>query len=64
LASITHVPAALKLTVVPLIEQAPAVDELSIEKVTGFPDPPPVALTEYVPPTVGLEGEVDVKVIA
>jgi hypothetical protein len=45
LASITQVPAPLKLTVEDEIEQAPDVDEASIEKVTGLPDPPPVALT-------------------
>jgi hypothetical protein len=35
----------VKLTVAPLILQAPEVDEASMEKVTGFPEPPPVALT-------------------
>jgi len=39
------VPAAAKLTVAPLREHAPEIDEEPIEKVTGFPDPPPVALT-------------------
>jgi hypothetical protein len=41
----TQVPAPVKLTVVPEIEQAPDVDEASMVKVTGFPEPPPVALT-------------------
>jgi hypothetical protein len=41
----THVPALAKVTVAPLIVQAPDVDEESMEKVTGFPEPPPVALT-------------------
>jgi hypothetical protein len=41
----THVPALAKVTVAPLIEQAPEVEEESMEKVTGWPDPPPVALT-------------------
>jgi hypothetical protein len=41
----THVPAPVKWTVVPEIEQAPDVEEESMEKVTGFPDPPPVAPT-------------------
>jgi hypothetical protein len=45
LASITQVPAPLKLTVAPLIEQAPEVDEEAIENVTALPEPPPVALT-------------------
>jgi hypothetical protein len=35
----------VKLTVVPEIEQAPEVDEALMEKVTGLPDLPPVALT-------------------
>jgi hypothetical protein len=64
LASITHVPALVNLTVAPLIVQAPDVEEAPIEKVTGLPEPPPVALTEYVPPAVALVGAVDVKVIA
>ncbi len=45
LASMTQVPAPVKLTVDPLIEQAPELDEASMEKVTGLPEPPPVALT-------------------
>jgi hypothetical protein len=38
-------PVPVKLTLAPLIEQAPEVEEESMEKVTGFPEPPPVALT-------------------
>jgi hypothetical protein len=45
LASITQVPTPVKLTVVREIEQAPDVDEESMDKVTGLPEPPPVALT-------------------
>jgi hypothetical protein len=33
------------------------------EKVTGFPEPPPVAVGLNVPPTLGAPGEVDVKTI-
>ena len=45
MASITQVPAPVKLTVAPLIEQAPEVEEEAIENVTALPEPPPVALT-------------------
>ena len=45
LASITHVPVPVKLTVVPEMEQAPEVEEEAIENVTALPEPPPVALT-------------------
>jgi len=41
----TQVPPNVKLTVVLLIEQAPKFDEVSIVKVIGMPEPPPVALT-------------------
>jgi hypothetical protein len=46
LASTTQVPAPVKLTVEDEMEQAPDVDEASIEKVIGWPELPPVALTE------------------
>jgi hypothetical protein len=45
LASITQVPTPVKLTTGPVAEQAPAVEEESIENVTGFPEAPPVAVT-------------------
>jgi hypothetical protein len=41
----TQVPAPAKLTAAPLIEQALLVYEAPMEKVTGLPEPPPVALT-------------------
>jgi hypothetical protein len=54
----------VKLTVEPVIEQND-VAELSIVKVTGLPEPPPVAVTEYVAPaTAALLGTVEVKAIA
>jgi hypothetical protein len=63
LALTLHVPTAVKLTVEPVIEQND-VAELSIVKVTGLPEPPPVAVTEYVPPpTEALLGTVEVNVI-
>jgi hypothetical protein len=58
-----HVPTAVKLTVEPAIEQTDVL-VASTENVTGLPDAPPVAVTEYVlPPTVALLGAVDVNVI-
>ena len=52
----------MKLTVDPEIVQAPAVEAASIEKITGFPEAPPVAAAAYgAPPTAGLLGAVDVK---
>ena len=44
LASILHVPAVVKETVAVEIEQT-EVAELSIVKMTGLPDAPPVAVT-------------------
>jgi len=63
LASITQVPTPLKLTVAPLIEQAPEVEEELIENVTALPEPPPLALTVYLPPTVAPAGGFDENVI-
>ena len=63
LASITQVPVPVKLTLAPLIEQAPEVEEVSIENVTGLPEPPPVAVCVYVPPMVAEDGGLEVKVI-
>jgi len=59
-----HVPGPVKDTVPPLIEQAPAVLEESTLNVTGFPDPPPVAVGVYVPPTAAGLGGLEVNVIA
>ena len=42
-ASTTQVPAPVSETVAPATVQAPAVEVVSMEKVTGFPEPPPVA---------------------
>ena len=44
LASIVHVPLALKVTLEPEMEHTELLAE-SIAKVTGLPDPPPVAVT-------------------
>ena len=44
-ASITHRPGWPKVTVAPEIVQAELVEEASTPNVTGFPDPPPVAVT-------------------
>jgi hypothetical protein len=53
----------LKLTVEPEIEQTELL-AASILKVTGLPDPPPVAVTAYVGPETTAElGAVDVNVI-
>ena len=41
----THVPTALNETVEPETLHAPGVEEESIEKITGFPDEPPTAVT-------------------
>jgi hypothetical protein len=46
------------------MEQAPDVEDESTENVTGLPEPPPVADTVYVPPTVALVGGVEVNVMA
>ena len=62
-ASTTQLPAALNVTTGPEIEHTDAL-EASIVTATGLPDPPPAADTEYVPPTTGEAGGVDVKVIA
>jgi len=48
-----QLPAVTPVTVPPLIVQTPAVVEL---KVTGFPESPPVAETNPVPPTIILVG--------
>ena len=45
------------------MEHAPEVEDESTENVTGLPEPPPVADTVYVPPTVAFDGGVEVKVI-
>ena len=45
LASMTQVPAPVKLTTTPAMEQAPAVEEASMLNVTGLPDVPPAART-------------------
>jgi len=65
LASMTQEPAgALNLTR-PLAELTvqPDVEEGSTLKSTGLPEAPPVAVTVYVAPTVGLVGGVLVKVM-
>jgi hypothetical protein len=41
----TQVPTPVSETVGPVMEQAPAVEVPSMEKVTGFPESPPVAET-------------------
>ncbi len=65
LASITQVPAgALKVTRPDAwLSVHPDVDEGSTLKLTGLPEPPPVALIVYVAPIVGLAGGVLVKVM-
>jgi hypothetical protein len=45
LASITHRPGWPKVTVASEIVQAEPVEEASTPNVTGFPEPPPVAVT-------------------
>src|SRR5436189_1150 len=49
-ASITHRPGRPKVTVASEIEQAEPVEEASTPNVTGFPEPPPVAVTAYLTP--------------
>ena len=63
LASTLQVPIEVNVTVEPTIEQTELVNE-SIENVTGFPDPPPVADTRYVLPTFPCAGGVEVNEIA
>jgi hypothetical protein len=60
----THVPGPVKTTT-PVAELTvqPDVDVPSTLKVTGLPEPPPVANTVYVAPGNGLVGGVLVKVI-
>jgi len=41
-AAIVHGPAALRLTIAPLNAQVAGVNEVNV---TGFPEPPPLALT-------------------
>jgi hypothetical protein len=58
---IVHVPACWNETVEPVTVQIPVVAEL---KVTGLPEPPPVAVTVYVAPlTTAFDGAVEVNVI-
>jgi hypothetical protein len=57
-----HEPGARKVTLVPASEHAPDEEAASIENVTGFPEPPPVAASVYEPPTDGSEGGVEVNV--
>jgi hypothetical protein len=44
-ASITHRPGWPKVTMAPEIVQAELVEDASTPKVTGFPEPPPFAVT-------------------
>jgi hypothetical protein len=55
-----HQPVPTKLTVEPDTEQT---DVLSDEKVTGFPEPPPVALTVYGDPPSKARGSDEVKLM-
>ena len=50
LASITQLPGAVKLTVSPVRLQTPVEPEAT-ERTTGFPDPPPVAVSVTEVPT-------------
>ena len=60
----TQLPAAVKLTVEPAIEQT-AEAAASIVNITAFPEAPPVAVTVYVePPTFAAAGAVEVNVTA
>ena len=59
LASMTQLPGWPKVTRDPEIEQAEFVEEGSMLNVTGFPEPPPVAVTLY---STSLRGT-EVKVI-
>ena len=59
LASMTQLPGWPKVTRDPEIEQAELVEDGSMLKVTGFPEPPPVAVTLY---STSLRGT-EVKVI-
>ena len=54
-AAMVQLPTATRVTVVPIkLQMLPVVGML---KVTAFPEPPPAALTVYVPPTsAGLGG--------
>ena len=63
MASMRQIPAPIKLMTEPEIEHTELDDE-SIEKVTGFPEAPPIAITVYMgPPTTALAGGVDVNVM-
>ena len=64
-ASMSQVPAGpVKLTSPEASTEQPAVEEGSTENVTGFPEPPPMAVTVKEPPTTSPSGGESVKTIA
>src|SRR4051812_2099228 len=58
-----HEPTPVNVTLPPPSEHAPAVLAESIEKTTGLPEPPPVAVGVYLPPSTAWSGRGEVKVI-
>ena len=59
-ASMTHLPALLKVTVEPEIEHTEPLPG-SMLRITGLPDSPPETVTAYLPPAAGLAGGTEVK---
>ena len=56
-----QVPASFNATLLPLSVQTLVLNELNV---SGFPESPPAALTEYVLPTTPGSGGAEVNVIA